>query len=101
MLRILVVDDCPDTATSLQWLTQAWGHAARIATDGPTALTMADSFQPDIMLLDINLPRMDGYEVAKRLREVDPQRPIIIAFSGYCTGDDIRRALDAGCNCYL
>lgn len=101
MLRVLVVDDCADTATNLQWLMQAWGHHARIAGDGPMALKMADAFRPDIVLLDIDLPGMDGYEVAKQLRTHDQLKPIIIAYSGYCTEADIRRALDRGCNYHL
>jgi CheY-like chemotaxis protein len=67
MLRVLVVDDCPDTVTSLQLLLRSWGHEARVATDGLTALDLADAFRPDVVVLDIALPGMDGYEVAKRL----------------------------------
>jgi two-component system CheB/CheR fusion protein len=101
MLRVLVVDDCLDTATNLHWLLQAWGHEARFAANGVTALKTAENFQPDVVLLDIDLPGMDGCEVAKRLRQLDPQKPILIAFSGYCTEDDVRRALHAGCNYHL
>jgi two-component system CheB/CheR fusion protein len=101
MLRVLVDDDCPDCSVSLQWLLQKWGHDARVATDGPTALKRADRFQPDAVLLDLAMPRMDGYKVAKHLRQQDPQKPLIIAHSGYCTEADVRRSLEVGCNHHL
>jgi two-component system CheB/CheR fusion protein len=101
MLRILVVDDWPDSIMSLQLLLQQWGYEARVAADGPTALEMNDRFKPDVMILDIDMPGMDGYEVAQRLRQLDPEKPIIIAFSGYCDKADIRRALDSGCDHHL
>src|SRR5262249_39248456 len=52
-LRVLVVDDCPDTTWSMSLLLRAWGHDTSVAGDGPTALTLADSFRPDVVLLDI------------------------------------------------
>jgi CheY-like chemotaxis protein len=96
MLRVLVVDDCRDSATTLQWLVRNWGHEACVAADGPTALALADGFQPDVVVLDIALPAMDGYEVAKRLRKPNSEKPILIAHSGYCTEADVRRSLKAG-----
>jgi CheY-like chemotaxis protein len=101
MLRVLVVDDCPDTVTSLQLLLSSWGYEARAATDGLTALDLADSFQPDVVVLDIALPGMDGYEVAKRLRRPSSEKPIIIAHSGYRTEADVRRSLKAGFAAHL
>ncbi len=96
MLRVLVVDDCRDSATSLQLLLQVWGHEAHVAIDGPTAIQMAESFQPDVLILDIDLPGMDGYEVAKCLRKADSEKPFIVIHSGYCTDADVRRSLEAG-----
>ena len=101
MLRILVVDDWPDSITSLQLLLQQWGYEARVAADGPTALEMNHRFKPDVMILDIDMPGMDGHEVAQRLRQLDPHKPIIIAYSGYCEKADVRCALDSGCNYHL
>jgi CheY-like chemotaxis protein len=101
MLRVVVVDDLSDSTTSLQWLLKKWGHDARVANDGPTTLKMADSFQPDVVILDLAMPGMDGYEVAKRLRQIDAQKPIIIAHSGYCTEDEILHSLSVGCNYHL
>jgi CheY-like chemotaxis protein len=101
MLRVLVVDDWPDTIMGLQWLLQSWGHEVCLAADGPIALKMTESLKPDVVILDLGLPEMDGYEVAKRLRRPDSHKPIIIAHTGYCSEDDIRRALEAGCNYHL
>lgn len=101
MLRVLVIDDWQDSITSLHWLLQNWGHEAHVAADGPTALVMADILQPDVVILDLAMPGMDGYEVAKRLRQLDAHKPIIIVHSGYCTDEDVRRSLEAGCNYHL
>jgi CheY-like chemotaxis protein len=103
MLRVLVVEDWADTATSLARLLHCWGYDARIARDGATALKTADSFQPQAVLLDINLLKgMDGYEVARRLRQQEgPGKPTIICISGYATQDHRRRAREAGCDHYL
>jgi CheY-like chemotaxis protein len=101
MLRILVVDDWPDAVMSLQLLLQSWGYEALVAVDGPSALKMADRFHPDVVILDIGMPGMDGYEVAKRLQEPNPETPFIIAHSGYCTDTDVRRSLKAGCIAHL
>jgi CheY-like chemotaxis protein len=98
MLRVLVVDDWQDSITSLHWLLQNWGHEAHVAADGPTALEMADSLQPDVVILDIAMPGMDGYEVAKRLQQRDAHKPFIIIHSGYCSEADVRRSLEAGCS---
>jgi two-component system CheB/CheR fusion protein len=96
MLRILVVDDSQDSATSMQLLLQVWGYEAHVASDGPTAIRMAESFRPDVMILDIDLPGMDGYEVAKRLRKSNSETPFIVIHSGHCTDADMRRSLMAG-----
>jgi hypothetical protein len=67
--RILVVDDNVDTAESLGMLLGLEGHVVRVAHDGPSALRAAEEFRPEVVLLDIGLPRMDGYQVARHLRE--------------------------------
>lgn len=101
MLRILVVDDCLDTDKCWQLLLQSWGHETRVAVNGSTALDIADNFHPDVVILDLAMPGMDGYEVAKCLREIDQQKPIIIANSGYCAEADVRHSLEVGCNYHL
>jgi DNA-binding response OmpR family regulator len=77
MSPVLVVDDCLDTDTTLQWLLREWGHEACVATDGETALQMADTSHPDAVILDSGLPGIDAYEVAKSLRQIDPRKPFI------------------------
>ncbi|MGC1950985.1 MAG: response regulator, partial [Gammaproteobacteria bacterium] len=82
--RILVVDDEVDSAAALAKLLAIRGHETCVAHDGPAALEVVRSFQPDVMLLDIGLPAMDGYEVARRLREENPDKSIfLIALTGY------------------
>ena len=67
-LRVLVVEDNVDAADSFSLLLRLYGHEVQLARTGPTALEMAPAFRPDVVLLDIGLPGMDGYQVAKRLR---------------------------------
>jgi CheY-like chemotaxis protein len=98
-LRVLVVDDCPDTTWSLALLLQTWGHDPIVAHDGPTALALAREFQPDVILLDLALPGMDGCEVASRLRsQENGDRLYLLSVSGYGREEDRHRALQAGCN---
>lgn len=97
--RILVVDDNVDSAEMMVMLAQSWGHEAFHANDGPKAVTMAHELRPDIVLLDIGLPGMDGYEVAARLRD-DPvtESARIIAVSGYGLDADRLKSRAAGCD---
>jgi CheY-like chemotaxis protein len=99
--RVLVVDDNTDAVTSLAALLAATGYETKIACDGKTALANAHSFQPDIVLLDIGLPDMDGYTVARRLREEQQTRVVLIALTGYGQKEDIRRAQEAGFDHHL
>src|SRR5262245_46694935 len=69
-LRILVVEDCADTRTSLRLLLRKWGHEVAEAADGTAPLCSAASFCPDVVLLDIGLPGLNGYEVAEQLRSL-------------------------------
>jgi two-component system CheB/CheR fusion protein len=68
-LRVLVVEDDPHLATDMAVWLSCQGHKARVATDGPAALRTAEADPPDVVLLDIGLPGMDGYAVAERVRE--------------------------------
>lgn len=96
-MRVLVVDDNIDAAEMLaEWLN-AIGHRVRVAADGPTALEIAAEFKPDVALLDIGLPVMDGYEVARRLREQPGcARMRLIALTGYGQESDHDRSRRAG-----
>jgi PAS domain S-box-containing protein len=97
--RLLVVDDNQDAAVSLAMLLRLQGHEVRVAHSGPAALEMANANPPDVIFLDIGMPGMDGYEVARRLR----QRPgfenvVLAALTGWGQNEDRRRTAEAGFN---
>jgi CheY-like chemotaxis protein len=95
--RILVVDDNQDGADLMAVLLRLQGHAVEVAHDGVSALTRAAAFDPDIVLLDIGLPGMNGYAVARKLRESHSGRPhCLIAMTGYGTDEDRQRTVEAG-----
>ena len=100
--RVLVVEDNEDAAASLGELLSLWGHEIQTAHDGRHALAAARQWQPEVILLDIGLPGMDGYEVARHLRE-DPStsRAVIVALTGYGQEEDRRRAHEAGFDQHL
>jgi CheY-like chemotaxis protein len=96
-LRILVTDDNVDAATTLASLLEIHGHDLRVAHDGPQGLRIAEQFHPDVVFLDIGMPGMTGYEVARRLRQMkELARSTIVAVSGWGTKDDLARAKEAG-----
>jgi len=97
--RVLVVDDNPDIAETLALLLEHFGHTVTVAHDGPAALQKAEEVDPEVILLDIGLPGMDGYEVARRLRK-DPRlgHVILAAVTGYGQDQDRRVAIEAGFN---
>jgi two-component system, sensor histidine kinase len=94
-LRVLVVDDNEDAADSLAMLLSLEGHVVRAVYDGRSALATASAFDPDLILLDIGLPSMNGYEVANRLRG-EGVRAALIALTGYGQAEDIELAVKAG-----
>jgi PAS domain S-box-containing protein len=99
---ILVVDDNRDAADSLAELLGALGHDQRVAYDGPTALRLAVDCRPDLVLLDIGMPQMDGYEVARRLRALDLQpQPVLVALTGYGQEADRQKSRLAGIQHHL
>jgi signal transduction histidine kinase/CheY-like chemotaxis protein len=102
-LRVLVVDDNSDVAESIAMLLELQGHQVEIANDGPQALTAALRFAPEVVVLDIGLPGMDGYEVARRLRArpATKQPMLLIALTGYGREEDREQALAAGCDHHL
>jgi PAS domain S-box-containing protein len=100
--RVLVVDDNADSLESMEVLLQIWGHEVRTAHDGPAALAVAAEYRPDVVLLDIGLPGMSGYEVAQRLREVPGLAgTTLVAVTGYGQESDRRRTRDAGFDRHL
>jgi CheY-like chemotaxis protein len=93
---VLVVDDNQDAAESLAEVVKMLGHAVDVAYDGPGALEKVRASRPDVVLCDIGLPGMSGYDVAKALRAVPGDHLRLIAVSGYAQPEDVRRALEAG-----
>src|SRR5262249_318588 len=100
-LRVLVVDDCVDTTESLAALLGLWGYQPVAAYDGGTALDAALAQQPDVVLLDLALPGLDGLEVARRLRQQGLCRALVVAMTGYGDESFRRRADEAGFDLYL
>jgi len=98
--RVLVVDDNVDAAEMLAELLRASGYAAAVAHDGPVALELARNSPPDIVLIDIGLPVMDGYELARRLR-IMLNRARLIAVTGYGQQGDRERSRNAGFDAHL
>jgi PAS domain S-box-containing protein len=100
--KILVADDNQDAANTLALLLRLAGHDVRTAHGGEAALTLASEFQPEFALLDIGMPDLDGYEVAKRLRLTDCGKNVrLIALTGWGQEEDKRRARDAGFDHHL
>jgi CheY-like chemotaxis protein len=96
-LEILVFDDKHDAADTLALLVKSPGHHVRVASGGPTALFTAQAQKPDVVLLDIGLRQIDGYHVARPLREhAESKDATIIAVTGYGTDGDKARAKAAG-----
>jgi PAS domain S-box-containing protein len=100
--RILIVDDNEDAARLLADLLSSTGYDVRVAFDGPSALALAPQLAPDLAILDIGLPVMDGYELAARLRALlQPTPPRLIAVTGYGEENDQRRITEAGFERYF
>jgi PAS domain S-box-containing protein len=100
--RVLVVDDNLDAAESLVALLEVWGHEASACHDGPSAVTAAVELRPAVVLLDIGLPGMDGYEVARQIQAL-PDNPVrlLAALTGYGQQEDRERSAAAGFNVHL
>ena len=100
--RVLVVDDNRDAADSLAMLLRLKGHEVRVAYEGPAALAAAPEFGPDLVLLDLGMPGMDGYEVARRLRRTPGfERKTIAALTGWGQDADRRRTRETGFDHHL
>jgi len=100
--RVLIVDDNEDSANSLALILKLGGHETASVYTAADALQHAATFRPDVVLLDIGLPGMDGYEVAQRMRELPGLRDIrLVAVTGYGRPDDRLRARDAGFDDHL
>jgi DNA-binding response OmpR family regulator len=94
--RVLVVDDNEDAADSLATLLGVLGYAVRVAYDGPDAIVAADAFHPDAALLDIGLPKLSGYDIARHMRATRGDEVLLVAITGWGQEEDRRKARDAG-----
>lgn len=100
--RVLIADDVPDAARSLAMLCELYGAEVRFALDGVSALRSAESFQPDVVLLDIGMPDMDGYEVARAIRAAPwGVHVVLIALTGWGRSADLHAAHLAGFDAHL
>lgn len=93
---ILIIEDNADARDALRMLLELDGHTVEAVEEGQQALEVARAKDPDIALVDIGLPGIDGYEIARRVRARDTRRPVLIALTGYGQPEDRRRATDAG-----
>jgi two-component system CheB/CheR fusion protein len=101
-LRVLVVEDDPDTAQTLALLLKLWGYTVAVAYDGPDTLDAAPTFQPDVVFLDLALPGMDGCEVARQIRRLpELDKALLVAITGYGHEAYVRRGKDAGIDCHF
>jgi CheY-like chemotaxis protein/anti-sigma regulatory factor (Ser/Thr protein kinase) len=100
--RVLVVDDNQDAAEMLSALAEHRGHTTRRASDATSALALLDDFSPDVALLDLGLPMIDGFELARRIREIPRHRAIrLVAVTGYGQASDRQRTAAAGFDGHL
>lgn len=97
--RVLVVEDNPEIAEILRMGLEFLGYTVEVAQDGDEALAIANTFAPDVAVLDIGLPNMNGHAVAERLRETRALR--LIALSGYSCEETLARSREAGFECHL
>jgi DNA-binding response OmpR family regulator len=99
-VKVLIIEDIVDCAESLATLLRIAGHDVLIALDGIRGLEIATEFRPAVTILDIGLPRLDGYQVARRLKIRCGNDVVIIGVSGYCQPDDVARGKEAGIDHY-
>lgn len=101
-LRVLLVEDDAATATATARVLRTYGHEVQVVLDGPSALEAAQANLFDVVLLDIGLPGMDGYEVVLHLRQVKHEkRPVVIALTGYGQKEERLRSYQAGMDLHL
>jgi CheY-like chemotaxis protein len=101
-LAVLVVDDLKDSADSLALILRMEGHDAHSAYDGRSAVALARERQPDVIILDICMPGMDGYDTARRIRELSlDSKPYLIALTAYGSDADRFRSREAGFDVHL
>jgi len=97
----LIIEDHDDAREALRALLELEGHRVDAAPTGPVGLELARRHAPDVALIDIGLPEVDGYEVARRMRRLEGPRSYLIALTGYGQPEDVRRAREAGFDAHL
>jgi len=96
-LRILLCDDNPDAISSLAILLESYGHETRLCYGGAECISVAREWTPQLVLLDIGMPQVTGYDVARALRGLESgKEAMIVAVTGYAEPDDVRKAYEAG-----
>ncbi|KPV54486.1 hypothetical protein SE17_03470 [Kouleothrix aurantiaca] len=102
MAQILIVEDAPDNRTIAELILLDAGHTVMSVGDGASALSVAASLQPDVILMDLSLPRLDGWEATRRLKENPATCGIpVIAFTAHALPNDLDRARAAGCDAVI
>jgi two-component system, sensor histidine kinase len=99
--RVLLVEDNPDGREFLAMLLRLWGYEVEVAGDGPEGLRKALDWRPRAVLLDIGLPGLDGWQVARRLREQEGRAVLLVALTGYGREEDEARSRRAGFDAHL
>ena len=102
--KILYIEDNPDNMRLIQKVLEAWGYEVHGAAKGLEGVSIAEEIKPDMILIDINLPDIDGYEVARRIRssqETELRTVTMIAITANVLKGDAEKALEAGCDAYL
>jgi len=99
---VLIVDDCEDTTAAWKLLAELWGHRVEVVNKAEEALQAARQCHPAVVLLDLGMPQMDGWELARRLRnEPALKETLLVAISGFGQAEDLRRSREAGCDHHL
>jgi len=100
--RVLIVDDEPNIVTALEFLLERRGYEVRVATNGEEAVALVESFRPDVMLLDVMMPKRSGYEVCQRVRErPDMQHVKIVMLSAKGREAEVSKGLSLGADLYI
>lgn len=99
--KVLIVDDCHDSADGIGWILASYGYEVDVAYDGSAAIAKASTLHPDIVLLDLGLPEMDGYQVAGALKKSGAGAPILVAVTGYGRECDKAQSAAAGFQLHL
>ena len=99
--RVLVIDDNEDAANATAMLIEDMGGDARVAYDGENALAMIDEYQPEVVILDIGMRGLDGYETCQRIRRVLGSRVLLVALTGFGQEQDKEKATRAGFDAHL